>query len=168
MATTETPKRAVGTPADAQRLLQLGTGLMYAAALHPIAKLRIADVLAEGPRTVEQLAQETGSSPDALYRVLRFLSSAGVFTEAPQRTFALTPVSEFLRSGVPGSARDMILWMGNEFHFKVWSQLSYSIQTGRPAVENVYGKPCFDAIFGDPEIAYDFNTAMSCLSRMIA
>jgi hypothetical protein len=62
----------------------------------------------------------------------------------------------------------MLIWMGNPFHFKVWSEMSYSIETGKPAVEHVYGKPAFEAIFGDPEIAYDFNTAMSCFSRAIA
>jgi hypothetical protein len=168
VASTETVHISRGTRQDAQQLLQMGSGFMFTASLYPVAKLKIADLLADGPLPVTDLAQKTGSNADALYRVLRLLASAGVFAESAGKVFALTPMSDFLRADTPGSLRDMLLWMGNRFHFKVWSEMSYSIKTGKPAVEHVYGKPCFDAIFGDPEIAYDFNTAMTCFSRQIA
>ena len=168
MASTETMHVSRSTDQDAQQLLRLGTGFVFTAALHPVAKLKIADLLADGPLPVSELARLTESNEDALYRVLRLLASVGVFAESAGKVFALTPMSEFLRSNVPGSARDMILWMGNRFHFQVWSRLGHSIQTGQPAVEQEYGKLAFEAIFGDPDIAYDFNTAMSCFSRMIA
>jgi hypothetical protein len=141
---------------------------MSTAALQPVTRLKIPDLLAEGPLPVADLAQKTGTNADALYRVLRFLAGSGVFAESPGRVFALTPMSDLLRSGVPNSMRDMVLFLGNQFHFKVCSDLSYSLQTGKPAVEHVYGKPCFDVIFGDPEIAYDFNMAMTSFSRQIA
>ena len=168
MSTMENATFAPPTQHDAQRLMQLGTGLMYTAALHPIARLKIADLLAAGPLSVEDLARKTETNPDALYRVLRLLASTGLFAETTGRVFALTPMSELLRDGVPGSMRDMILWCGNEFHFKVWAQMSHSLATGEPAVEKVTGRVCFDAIFGDPEVAYDFNMAMTCFSRNIA
>jgi hypothetical protein len=168
MATTETFKVARPQTEDFQRLMQLGTGLMYTAAIQPIARLKIADLLAEGPLPVAELARKTGSNEDGLYRVLRFLAGSGLFAELPGKVFAPTPMSEMLRAGVPGSMRDMVLWMGNQFHFQVWSELGYSVKTGAPAVEKVTGRVCFDAIFGDPEVAYDFNMAMTCFSRMIA
>jgi hypothetical protein len=151
-----------------QQLMELASGFAFTAALYPIAKLKIADLLVNGPLPVTELAQKTGSNADALYRVLRLLSSVGVFAELPGKLIALTPVSEFLRSDAPGSMRDTVLWLGNRFHFKVWSEMSHSVATGKPAVEHVYGQPCFDVIFGDPEIAYDFNTAMTCFSQRIA
>ena len=168
MASTETVHISSGAQQGAQHLLQMLSGFIFTASLYPIAKLKIADLLADGPLPVAELAQKTGSNADALYRVLRLLASAGIFSESSGKVFALTPMSNFLRADVPGSLRDMALWMGNRFHFKVWSEMSYSIATGKPAVEHVYGKSCFDAIFGDPEIAYDFNTAMTCFSRQIA
>ncbi len=148
--------------------MQLATGFVFTAAMQPIARMKIADLLAEGPLPVAELARQTGSNEDALYRVLRLLASAGLFAESPGKVFALTPMSDLMRAGVPGSLRDMILWMGNRFHSKVWSEVGHSIRTGQPAVEHVYGKPCFDVIFGDPEIAFDFNQAMTCFSHMIA
>ena len=168
MATTETVQVWRTDAPAAQHLMQLAGGFMFTAALHPIAKLKIADLLADGPLPVAELAQKTGSNADALYRVLRLLASAGAFTESAGKVFALTPVSDVLRADAPGSMRDMVLWLGNRFHFKVWSELSYSIETGKPALEHVYGAPAFEVIFGDPEIAYDFNTAMTSFSRQVA
>lgn len=169
MASTETvPVSRAQTAQHAQQVMQLATGLVLTAALRPIVKLKIADLLAGGPLPVAELARQTGSNEDALYRVMRLLTSTGLFVESPSRVFASTPLSDLMRADVPGSLRDMILWIGNSFHFKVWSDMAYSVETGKPAVEHVYGKPCFDAIFGDPEIAYDFNSAMTCFSQQIA
>jgi O-methyltransferase len=153
---------------DAERMLQLATGFVFTAALQPIVRLNIADLLAGGPLPVSELARRTESNEDALYRVMRLLACVGIFAELPGREFALTPMSELLRSGVAGSVRDMVAWMGNRFHFQVWSELSYSVKTGEPAVEKVTGASAFDAIFGNPEVAYDFNMAMTCFSRQIA
>jgi hypothetical protein len=168
MATTETVQISRPEAHAAQHLMQMASGFIFTAALYPTAKLKIADLLVDGPLPVTDLAQKTGSNADALYRVLRLLASAGIFAESAGKVYALTPMSDCLRADAPGSMRDMVLWMGNRFHFKVWSELSYSIETGKPAVEHVYGKPAFEAIFGDPEIAYDFNMAMTCFSRQIA
>jgi hypothetical protein len=168
VATIETINLQRSTPQDLQQLMQMASGLMSTAALQPVTRLKIPDLLAEGPLPVADLARKTGTNADALYRVLRFLAGSGVFAESPGRVFALTPMSDLLRSGVPNSMRDMVLFLGNQFHFKVCSDLSYSLQTGKPAVEHVYGKPCFDVLFGDPEIAYDFNMAMTSFSRQIA
>jgi hypothetical protein len=168
MATTETISVQRPPAQDFERLMQLSTGMIVASALQPIARLKIADLLSDGPHHVAQLAAETGTNEDALYRVMRLLASVGVFTELPGKAFAITPVSQFLRSDLPGSMRDMVLWITNPFHFDVHAEMEYSLRTGCPAVEEVFGKPAFDAIFDDPDVAYDFNMAMTCFSRRIA
>ena len=153
---------------DFERLMQLSTGMIVTAALQPIARLKIPDLLADGPHQVSQLAAETDMNEDALYRIMRMLASVGVFAELPGKVFAITPMSQLLRADVPGSMRDMVLWLSNPFHFDVHAEMAYSLRTGKPAVEEAYGKPAFEAIFGDPEVAYDFNMAMTCFSRRIA
>ena len=168
MASIETTSVPRPQAQDAERVLQLATGFVFTAALQPIVRLKIADLLADGPLPAAELARRTGTNEDALYRIVRLLASVGVFTESPKREFGPTPMSELLRADVPGSLRDLVQFMGNKFHFKVWSEMGYSLQTGKSAVEHVYQKPCFDAIFGDPGIADDFNRAMTCFSRMIA
>jgi hypothetical protein len=168
MATIETIPVSRPTAEDADRLMQLATGFFFTAALQPIARMNIPDLLADGPLPISELAHKTGSNEDALYRVMRSLSTAGAFAEMPGRVFALTPVSELMRTGVPGSLRDFVIWISNNFHFKVWSEMAHSIRTGQPAVEHATGRVCFDAIFGVPDVAYDFNMAMTNFSRLIA
>jgi hypothetical protein len=168
MATLETAAALRPQAQDVERLMQLSMGMGITAALQPIVRIGVPDVLANGPLPVSEIAAKTDSNADALYRVMRLLASVGVFAELPGKTFALASVSELLRSDVPGSMRDMVLWVSNPFHFKVWSEMAHSIKTGDTAVEKVCGQSCFDAIFGDPEVAYDFNTAMTGFSRQIA
>lgn len=156
------------TAEDADRLMQLATGFFFTAALQPIARMNIPDLLADGPLPVSKLAEKTDSHEDSLYRVLRTLASCGLFAEMPGRVFGLTPMSELLRSGVPGSLREFVIWISNNFHFQVWPHMDHSLRSGQPAVEQATGKVCFDAIFGNPEVAYDFNMAMTNFSRLIA
>jgi hypothetical protein len=166
MASTQVPARTDDTAFE--KVMQLSSGFVFSSAQYVITRIGIPDLLAHGPRPVSELAAATGSNEDALYRVLRALASVGVFAEAGGRSFALTPVSEALRSDVPGSAREMVLWMGNRFHFHVWAELGYSVKTGKPAVEHIYGKPAFEAMGAQPDVAQDFNAAMTALSRQLA
>jgi hypothetical protein len=76
------------------------TQLIYVA-----AKLGIADQLTDGPKHIDELAATAAVDSTALYRVLRALSSQGIFAETGECHFALTPHAELLREDVPGSLR---------------------------------------------------------------
>lgn len=54
----------------------LAIGHWVARLVHIAAKLRLADLLKGGPRTVEDLAAAASVQASALYRVLRALASA--------------------------------------------------------------------------------------------
>lgn len=168
MAITEASSIQRPQQQDFERMMQLSTGMIISAALQPVARLKIADLLADSPRPVSQLAVETATNEDALYRVMRLLASVGVFAELPEKIFAITPMSQLMRSNVPGSLRDMILWITNPFHFQVHAELEHSVKTGQPAVEKLCGQTAFEAIFSRPEVGNDFNLAMTCFSRRIA
>jgi hypothetical protein len=90
-------------------LYQLSIGHYVSRALHLAAKLRIADLLAAGPRPATTLAAQAGADAAALRRVLRLLVSVGVFAEADDGAFALTGLGDALRSDAPGSARALVL-----------------------------------------------------------
>ncbi|MEV7027618.1 O-methyltransferase, partial [Kitasatospora sp. NPDC093558] len=66
-----------GGPPDARslpapvRLILLTNGRRISEVLHVVAELRIADLLADTPRTVTELAGLTDSHEESLYRVLR-------------------------------------------------------------------------------------------------
>ncbi len=169
MATVSTraPKTERVDHAAIGQVLQMGSGMLYTAALYTATKLGVPDLLSNGPRTTTDLAGVTGSNEDALYRVLRALAALGIFEEVEPKTFANTPPTEYLRSDVPGSVRDSVIWMANPFHFNVWKELPYSVKTGKPAVDHLYGKPCFECFDAMPDVAADFNAAMTCISSQL-
>ena len=154
-------------PDPAQLLMQLSTGYMASACIQVATRLKIADLLAHGPRPVHELAAAVGANEDRLYRVLRVLASLGVFHETAPRTFALTPAAEGLRSDVPNSFHDMALWITSPFHFRVYSEMLHSVKTGDITIEHVYGKPVFQFFPENPEISELFNNGMTCLSRVV-
>src|SRR6202041_648079 len=96
---------------DVERMMQLTTGMVFTAALQPIARLKIADMVSEGPLPVSRLAAETATNEDDLYRVLRHLACAGVFRELPGKIFAFTSMSQLMRCDGPGPIRDLIVWI---------------------------------------------------------
>ena len=73
-------------------MLRLLSGYWFSQTLYVVAALGIPDRLAGGPKTSDALAEETAVDPDALYRLLRGLSSTGILAEIGPRTFALTPL----------------------------------------------------------------------------
>ncbi|MGH9309445.1 MAG: methyltransferase [Vicinamibacterales bacterium] len=150
--------------AAAQHIFQIGTGYMVSTALHVAVRLRIADRLADGPRSTADLARDTGTNEDALYRVLRLLASVGVFQEGADRTFGHSDASALLRSDVPGSLHEMTLWIADPFHLRVYADAMHSVTTGQPAVEKTVGMPVFEYFPRDPELSEIFNDAMTAFS----
>jgi SAM-dependent methyltransferase len=130
--------------------------------LHGIAlvsRLTIPDLLADGPRTAESLAEKTGSHEDSLYRLLRALASAKVFAEGPGRRFALTPISELLRSRVPGSMRPIAVLAGERWG-RAWYELPNVVRTGRPGFDRVHGASFFDWLAAEPAASRRFDEAL--------
>jgi len=82
-------------------------------AIFVAAELGLADLLAGGARTVEELATATATRPELLRRLLRALASSGIFAEKPDGRFVLSALAEPLRSDASGgSARDYALFLG--------------------------------------------------------
>jgi hypothetical protein len=148
--------------------MQIGTGYILSAALHVVARLRIADLIGDGPaQPVATLAQKAGVSEDSLHRVLRALSMVGIFTEAAPRTFALTPAANLLRADVPGSLRNMAVFMPNPLHFRVYAEMMHAVESGKTASEKVFGMPPFEFLAKNPEESAVFNDAMTSFSAGI-
>ncbi len=155
-------------PDPGQHVLQVATGYMVSAAIQSAVRLGVADHLAKGPRPVAELATATGSNEDALYRILRALSMLGVFTETAPRTFGLTPAGELLRADHPRSVRNLVAFMSDPFHFRVYGEMLSAAKTGAPAGERVAGMPLFEYFEKHPEQAKEFNDAMTTFSASVA
>jgi O-methyltransferase domain/Dimerisation domain len=132
-----------------------GSHVVYVA-----AKLGLADLLAKGPMSAEQLAERTDTHAPSLYRLMRTLASLGIMTEDSSHHFALTPIGEAMKTGAPGSARATILTIASPFWSSGFSELMYSVQTGKSGFEKLTKMPIFDWFSEHPEEASLFNETM--------
>ncbi|WP_432948001.1 methyltransferase [Kribbella sp. CA-253562] len=147
-------------------LLELASGFMGTHVVYAVAKLGIADVLADGPLSADEIAAETGSNADATHRLLRAGAMFGIFTERSGKRYGLTALGKGLRSGTPGSLRPVVLMLGDPQYQGPWGRLAHSVETGGPAVEVAPGKQVWDYLDADPEFAATFNEAMTCLTDL--
>lgn len=149
------------------RLFELCSAHRPVACLHVAAKLKIADLLANGPKSAAELAASSGANEDALYRVLRALASLGVFQEVSARSFANTPLSEALRTGSPDSIRDVVLFVSSPMHMRVFTELQHSVATGGTALKKALGMEAFEFFRQNPEESRTFNAAMTSISAQM-
>jgi hypothetical protein len=145
------------------RMIELLGGFRISQALYAAAVLGIADQLVAGPAAVEVLAARADAHSPSLYRLLRTLAGAGVFTEPEPGVFALTPLGHTVTSSHPASLRDLaIMWM--ETHYAPFADLIHTVRTGQPAAEHLYGKPFFTWLSLHSQHAARFTGAMANLT----
>jgi SAM-dependent methyltransferase len=142
-----------------EHLSQLICGYWNSQCVYVAAKLGIADLLANGPLAIDDLAARTGTHPLSLFRVLRALASLGVFAEEPGKRFRLTPAAKLLQADIPGSKHALTILFGEEY-FRAWGDLLYSVRTGKPAFDAIFRQPLFDFLSRHPEQAANFDKAM--------
>jgi hypothetical protein len=145
------------------QMARMMTGHWVSQAIYVAAKLGIADRLADGPQTAEELARATETHARSLYRVLRALASVGVFAEDAERRFSLTPMADLLRADVPGSQRAAVLMMVGQF-YDAWGDLIGSVRSGRPAFETLHGQRFFEFLGENTDEARVFDDAMTALN----
>lgn len=151
-------------PPEAQLMQTLGACFISQAA-YVAAKLGIADLLADSPKHVAELAVASETDERSLYRVLRTLAMTGIFRETEQKVFENTPVSETLRSSIPNSLRETAIWLGEEPHWRVYGEMLYSVRTGKAAWQHVHEQDIFPYMFEtNRELGDIFNRAMTSFS----
>ncbi|RPH38089.1 MAG: methyltransferase, partial [Planctomycetota bacterium] len=152
MSESEPPPHAV--------LIQMGIAHWVSRMLFVAAKLALADHLAKGPKTAEDLAGPTGTHARSLHRLMRALANLGVFAEDGKGRFSLTPLGDALRTGAPGAARPTILTLASNWVSQGFDHLLYSVQTGKPGFDKALGMPIFDWLAKNPEAASLFSETM--------
>ncbi len=152
--------------APPQRILQMLTGQWIAQAISVAATLGIADLLQDGPKDAEQLAKATSTHADSLYRLLRALSSVGVFAETEDGRFTLTPLAECLRSDAPDSMRNAARMSGLPMFWRSWQELLHCVNTGETGLQQAWGQSNpFEYLRDHPEDAAVFDGAMNEFTR---
>jgi len=143
-----------------QVLNQMIVGSWVTQAIYVAAEIGLADKLDIGPRTANELAGETQTHGDSLYRVLRALASVDIFREDAEGRFTLTEMGKLLRSDAPGSKRSLAIMAGAEF-YRSWGGLLSSVETGGAAFDKVFGKPFFRYMSANPDRWRIYDAAMT-------
>ncbi|MEU1783245.1 methyltransferase [Streptomyces abikoensis] len=161
------PETATETPLDpsgAMRLMEETFGFLHSAALRTAARLRLADHLADGPRTPAELADATGTDGTTLRRLLRLLASRGVFQEDEAGAFGLTPAASALRTGIPGSLHAAVLLLTDDMFLRPAADLAETVRTGESAFPRVFGTPFFEHLRTDDAAREVFDAGMAAFS----
>ena len=150
-------------------LYQLSVGHYISHALYVVAKLGVADLLRDGPRSADDLAKGTQTHAPSLARVLRLLASIGVFEELDDGTFGSKPLGDLLRADIEGSMRAMVMLFGGVGIQDSWRELEYCVRTGNPAFKkhDPDADP-FTQMQKDPEAAALFDKAMATFAPQTA
>ena len=144
------------------------------------AELNLADLLAAGERTADELARATATDPDALARFLRCAAGLGLVAwQRKSETYTLTSLGELLTTDHPFSQRAAAQLNGADYRYQPWGRLVEVLKQGssrgssppaaqgslayladRPQQLAVFHRAMTDLSAGDNEAlarAYDFG-----------
>jgi DNA-binding HxlR family transcriptional regulator len=142
-------------------------------AISTVINLKIPDCLKDGPKTVEQLAKKTNTHPNSLSRLLRMLSSIGIFTKVKETQeedgherikFGLTPTASLLQSNENNMLKNFSLLLGRQSFKRSIDDLQYVIQTGENSFKHVNNLNIFEYLQQNAVDAKIFNEAMTAMT----
>lgn len=136
-------------------------GLIAAQAIHTAVKFGIPDLLASGPKTAAELASSCGAHEPTLERLLRALTSQGMFERALDGKYRNTPLTEVLRSDHPQSMRAVGMFLPAQYMWRALGEIPESVRTGEPPFDRVFGQTFFEYLRAHPDEAAAFNRVMS-------
>ena len=158
-----TDSQALPPPAAVFRIV---SGMWAAQAVATAAKMRIPDLLADGPKTAQEVAKAINADASGVYRLMRAVTSMGVLTMQADQRFALTPLGDCLRSDVAQSMRSLIIAEMAPGHWRPWAELEYSVRTGQSSVPKTLDMDIWEYYKQNNEEGVLFAEAMSGMSHM--
>ena len=126
------------------------------------ARLRIADLLAKASQTAEELAQATGTHPDAMHRMMRALVASNIFAlDASTGRFRNNRLSAVLWTGNPRSACPFVEYFSTQSNVLAWADAEETLRTGTNAFERVHGMSVWNWLASHPAEERLFAEAMA-------
>jgi O-methyltransferase domain/Dimerisation domain len=150
---------AEATDKDFERMTQMMTGFFVTQIAGAVATYSIADHLAKGPATAEQISTVEGIDPIAAYRLLRACASLGLVTSDGPK-FNATPLLGTLRTNVPGSLHSLAIAWAAPGHWLPWGRFLDSLRTGQSQTVPALGANIWDYYAQKPEEGETFTHAM--------
>jgi orsellinic acid C2-O-methyltransferase len=149
----------------ALRRIILGKWLTQVA--YVAAELRVPDLLAAGPKSVDELARAVECHAPSMRRLLRALVTLDLCREREDGSFELRTMGAMLRSDGENSLYSWAIF-GGRYQWTTWGNLLYSVKTGESARKLLIGTDGFEHLDHDPERAAIFNRMMVEGTRLVA
>lgn len=150
------------------RLMLLVAAKWATRPIYELTKLRVADKLADGASTVEELAASCGVLADPLRRLLRAAASVGVFAEQPDGRFRLTPMAAHLCSDAELCLRDFTLLLNSDPMQRSFGALLNVLETGQPSFKEANGVGFFSYLEQNPDLGLTYQRSWAPLTRRAA
>jgi hypothetical protein len=150
--------------ATAEALRELAD-LVIPFAVRVACDLGIADHLSAGPLHVDELAERTGTDASSLRRLLRALTSRGIFAEQGDGVFMRSAIADFMGGDHPLSLRDGYSLIAPDL--AAWAHVDYSIRCGRSAFHHVHGQPYYEMLAQDRCFREAFNRSVEAQNRIM-
>src|SRR5262249_24079843 len=147
-------------------MMELITNAWAAQAITAAADLGIADALAKGPLSADELAAAVDADVDTVSRLLRALISRGIFRQLRDGQYALNPLAATLRADGEVSLRAFARFVGAPQEREHWSHVTEAVRTGRSVVPGLRGKPIFEYLSEEKGLDEMFNDAMTGVSGL--
>jgi SAM-dependent methyltransferase len=123
------------------------------------ARLGVADALAGGERSIDELAKTCAADQGSLYRLLRALAIFGITSETTPGKFVLTPFGEPLRKDAPNSVWPAVVFWA-DLLADSWSYLTDCVRTGQSAFKVMESKGIASRWSKDPDAPAIFRAVM--------
>jgi len=150
----------------ALKLFDLTQSHRITAVIYGAAKLGIAELLRNGPKSSGELAEATGADRQALGRLLVALSTVGVCSRAGADCYSLTETGAALDGAAENSFKAWAIFEG-EMLSKSWNGMLETIMTGKTAAHLLGARDSFDLMARTPANVGIFNAAMADLTRLV-
>lgn len=149
-----------------QEMLEQIAGEWVTHGIYAVTSLGIADYLDNGPLHYEELAHLSNTDSNSLYRLLRMLSSQGIFFENQDKSFSHTDKSKLLSTRNPYSLNALTKFYAGVIH-KSWEGLLDGLRSGTPGFNMHFGIPVFQYFKQNPDDLSLFHQAIAEKSTVV-
>ena len=138
----------------------VGTHLLAA-----FAELGVADHLAVGPKSADELSSLVGCDANSLHRALRAAAAVNLVRLDTKGRFHPTRLLKHLRSDDPSATADWCRYIGSPSLQAAWADLSETLRTGQNGFRRINGMSTFEWFDAHPEEGRRFASGLGGLTR---
>ncbi|MCP5503187.1 MAG: methyltransferase [Leptospiraceae bacterium] len=139
-------------------LKNIFTSYWYFLALQKACQLDLFDIIEEKNKTISEIITLLKVNHKAMSHLIMFLIEEKYVSEI-NNILSLTEKGLLLTESHPESLKNACILWGEE-HLKAWENIDYTLKTGKPSFENIYGKPFFDYLESHPDKLKNYHLAM--------